>query len=256
MYKGEETKMIIARRKIIMAYICHIKWTQKKRKAMEVAKRLKERGFDANAFWKHAKSMQNRWKEEKMKWLRPWETHKEIYLRNSLTKLVEVGVSVEEAMFIYKMNKNITAEVETPVGISGSFEIEVVRQGTIYGTTQSSICTDRINKMRNHIENVPLRNHSSCFHDRERMHNSGPLCLLNLDTNMTKSSSASFIPLPISYRGKLCRVVVDYPVIFSISVCGIVAPAPALASYEFYEYIMGEKEHKQIYIYIYRSVVA
>ena len=64
--EGEEKKIIIARRKkIIMDYICQIKRAQKRRKEMEVAKRLKrERGFGANAFWKHAKSMKGRKKEE------------------------------------------------------------------------------------------------------------------------------------------------------------------------------------------------
>ena len=53
-------------------------------------------------------------------------------LRDCIMELEELGGPIEEAMFIYEMNKNITAEVETPVGIIGSFEIEEVGgQGTI-----------------------------------------------------------------------------------------------------------------------------
>ena len=59
--EGEEKKIVIARRKIIMDYICQIKRAHKRKKAMEVAKTLKkEGGFDANVFWKHAKTMNGR----------------------------------------------------------------------------------------------------------------------------------------------------------------------------------------------------
>ena len=53
-------------------------------------------------------------------------------------------------MYIYEMNREIKAEVDTPVGKTEPFVIkEVVRQGTIYGPTLCSITTDRINKMGN-----------------------------------------------------------------------------------------------------------
>ena len=46
------------------------------------------------------------------------------------------------------MNKNITAEVDTPRGVTEPFLIEeAVRQGTVLGTTLCGISTNRINKM-------------------------------------------------------------------------------------------------------------
>ena len=57
-------------------------------------------------------------------------------------------MSVEEAIFLYEMNKNITAEVDTPHGMTEPFLIEeAVRQGTVLGTTLCGISTNRINKM-------------------------------------------------------------------------------------------------------------
>ena len=55
---------------------------------------------------------------------------------------------IEEAAFIYDMNKNITAVVDTPHGVTKEFHIaEAVRQGTIFGTTMCGVSTNRINKM-------------------------------------------------------------------------------------------------------------
>ena len=69
-------------------------------------------------------------------------------LKDCIIELVEIGVPVEEAMYIYGMNRNIEAEVDTPLGKTEPINIkEVVRQGTIYGTTLWGISTDRINKM-------------------------------------------------------------------------------------------------------------
>ena len=60
------------------------------------------------------------------------------------------GVPVEEAMFIYHMNRNIEAGVDTPHGRTRMFTIEeAVRQGTIFGTTLCGVATNRLIKMGN-----------------------------------------------------------------------------------------------------------
>ena len=71
-----------------------------------------------------------------------------LYLKDCIIELVEAGMPTEEAIFIYKMNKDITAEVITPHGTTDTFTIdEAVRQGTIWGTTLCGLSTNRINKM-------------------------------------------------------------------------------------------------------------
>ena len=73
-----------------------------------------------------------------------------LYLKDCIIELVEAGVPVEEAMFVYHMNRNIEAEVDTPHGRTRMFEIEeAVRQGTIFGTTLCGVATNRLNKMGN-----------------------------------------------------------------------------------------------------------
>lgn len=60
--------------------------------------------------------------------------------------MVEAGVWVEEAMFIYQMNTNIEAEV----GKTRTFTIEeAVRQETIFGTTLCGVATNKLDKMGN-----------------------------------------------------------------------------------------------------------
>ena len=71
-----------------------------------------------------------------------------LYLKDCIIELEGAGVPVEEAIFIYNMNKNIQAEVNTPVGITKTFEIkEAVRQGTVLGPPLCGISTNRLNKM-------------------------------------------------------------------------------------------------------------
>ena len=54
-----------------------------------------------------------------------------LHLKDCIIEIVEAGVPVEEAMFIYQMNRNIVAEVDTPVGVTNKINIEeAVRQGT------------------------------------------------------------------------------------------------------------------------------
>ena len=71
-----------------------------------------------------------------------------LYLKDCIIELERAGVPTEEAIFVYYMNKDITAEVDTPHGKTEAFEIEeAVRQGTIFGTTMCGTSTNQINKM-------------------------------------------------------------------------------------------------------------
>ena len=71
-----------------------------------------------------------------------------LYLKDCIIELIEAGMPLEEAMYVYDMNRNIRAVVDTPHGRTEEFEIEeAVRQGTVLGTTMCGVSTDRINKM-------------------------------------------------------------------------------------------------------------
>ena len=63
-------------------------------------------------------------------------------------ELACAGVPVEEVMFVYEMNRGIVAEVDTPSGITQTFNVkEAVRQGSVFGPTLCGISTNRINKI-------------------------------------------------------------------------------------------------------------
>ena len=71
-----------------------------------------------------------------------------LYLKDCIIELVEAGMPIEEAAYIYEMNRNIEAVVDTPHGVTEKFHIdEAVRQGTIFGPTLCGVSTNRINKM-------------------------------------------------------------------------------------------------------------
>ena len=71
-----------------------------------------------------------------------------LHLKDCIIEVVEAGVPVEEAIFIYEMNRDIEAEVDTPVGLTNKIHIEeAVRQGTVLGPPLCGVSTNRINKM-------------------------------------------------------------------------------------------------------------
>ena len=71
-----------------------------------------------------------------------------LHLKDCIIELVEAGMPIEEAIYIYNMNRNIEAVVDTPHGNTEKFMIEeAVRQGTIFGPTLCGVSTNRINKM-------------------------------------------------------------------------------------------------------------
>ena len=71
-----------------------------------------------------------------------------LHLKDCIIEIVEAGVPVEEAMFIYEMNRNVEAEVDTPVGVTNKIFIEeAVRQGTVLGPPLCGVSTNRLNKM-------------------------------------------------------------------------------------------------------------
>ena len=71
-----------------------------------------------------------------------------LWLKDCIKDVIEAGMPDEEAMYIYKMNKNVKVTVDTPVGKTEMFKVEeVVRQGTITGPQLCSVTTDKINKL-------------------------------------------------------------------------------------------------------------
>jgi hypothetical protein len=71
-----------------------------------------------------------------------------LHLKDCIIEIVEAGVPVEEAIFIYEMNQNVEAEVDTPVGVTKKIFIEeAVRQGTVLGPPLCGVSTNRLNKM-------------------------------------------------------------------------------------------------------------
>ena len=72
-----------------------------------------------------------------------------LWLRDSIVELVEAGMPIAEAMYVYKMNTKVTATVETPVGKTGTFNLnEIVRQGTVCAVDICGVSTDKINRIK------------------------------------------------------------------------------------------------------------
>ena len=72
-----------------------------------------------------------------------------LWLKDCLKELVEAGMPVAEAVYIYKMNSKVKVTVETPVGKTGEFELnEIVRQGTVSAVDMCGVSTDKINRIK------------------------------------------------------------------------------------------------------------
>ena len=81
-----------------------------------------------------------------------------LWLKDCIIELTRNGTPIEEAMFIYEINKNIKATVRTPVGKTEKIELkEIVRQGTVGGNKLCVVSTDRINRMGSYLERDGLR---------------------------------------------------------------------------------------------------
>ena len=81
-----------------------------------------------------------------------------LWLKDCIIELVRHGTPIQEAMFIYEMNKNVKAIVKTPVGDTDEIELEeIVRQGTVGGNKLCIVSTDRINKMGYYRERDGIR---------------------------------------------------------------------------------------------------
>ena len=75
-----------------------------------------------------------------------------LWLQDCIKEVYEAGMPIPEATYILKMNQDVKATVDTPFGMSESFEAkEIVRQGTVWGPQVCSVSTDRINKMQDNI---------------------------------------------------------------------------------------------------------
>ena len=81
-----------------------------------------------------------------------------LWLKDCILELTRNGTPIEEAMFIYEINKNIKATVRTPVGKREKIELEeIVRQGTVGGNKLCVVSTDRINRMGSYLERDGVR---------------------------------------------------------------------------------------------------
>ena len=69
-----------------------------------------------------------------------------LWLKDCIIEIIKAGHNVNDAMMVYKLNKQAEVIIETPVGQSEEIQInETVRQDTIYGPQLCSITTDQIN---------------------------------------------------------------------------------------------------------------
>ena len=77
-----------------------------------------------------------------------------LWLKDCIIELIRCGVPIQEATYIYQMNKNVRAKIRSPVGITEEIVLdEVVRQGTVGGNKLCGVSTDRINKMGRELQN-------------------------------------------------------------------------------------------------------
>ena len=71
-----------------------------------------------------------------------------LWLRDCIKEMIEAGMPVAEAIYIYKMNCKVRVIVETPVGQTNAFELEeIVRQGTVCAVDMCGVSTDKINRI-------------------------------------------------------------------------------------------------------------
>ena len=76
-----------------------------------------------------------------------------LWLRDCILELIRCGTPIEEAMYIFQMNKKVFATIRTPVGDTEEIELEeIVRQGTVGGNKLCIVSTDRINRMGRYLE--------------------------------------------------------------------------------------------------------
>ena len=81
-----------------------------------------------------------------------------LWLRDSIIELTRCGTPIQEAMYLYKMNKEVLATVRTPVGETEEVKLEeIVRQGTVGGNKLCIVSTDRINRMGTYAEKDDIR---------------------------------------------------------------------------------------------------
>ena len=75
-----------------------------------------------------------------------------LWLRDCIVELSRCRIPIQEAYYIYKMNKEVNARVITPVGITEAIKLEeIVRQGTVGGNKLCGKSVDRINEMEENI---------------------------------------------------------------------------------------------------------
>ena len=71
-----------------------------------------------------------------------------LWLEDSIMEMICSGMAVEDAEYLYRMNKEAKAIVTTPAGNTEEFELEkIVKQGTVAGPTMAGVSIDKINRV-------------------------------------------------------------------------------------------------------------
>ena len=72
-----------------------------------------------------------------------------LWLEDAIVGLVKNGMNIEEAGYLYKMNKEVNAVIATPAGETEEIQLKrVVKQGTVGGPVMTGVTTDNINTMK------------------------------------------------------------------------------------------------------------
>ena len=73
----------------------------------------------------------------------------QLWLKDCIKEIAEAGMPAAEAFYLYKMNEQVKATVETPIGKTGTFHLkEIVKQGTVSAVDLCGVSTDKINKVK------------------------------------------------------------------------------------------------------------
>ena len=82
-----------------------------------------------------------------------------LWLEDSIREWVDTGMPIPEAMYVYDMNKQATATVETPLGESEIINLNgIVRQGTVCAVDLCAVSTDKINRLKDFEKSTKVKN--------------------------------------------------------------------------------------------------
>ena len=81
----------------------------------------------------------------------------QLWLKDCIKEINQAGMPAGEALYLYYMNKEVKAIVDTPIGKTESFPLkEIVRQGTVSAVDLCGVSTDKINKIGDEAEEFTI----------------------------------------------------------------------------------------------------